>query len=45
MLTFMWLEIGEFGTGGADTLDFPLMAMSMFHMERSNHLVYLALET
>ena len=45
MLVIMRLGIGVFGTGGADTLDFPPMAMSIFHIERSHYFVDFALKT
>ena len=44
MLAFMWLGIGVFGTGGADTLEYPLMAMSNFHIERSHYFVDFAIK-
>ena len=44
MLAFFWLEIGVFGTGGADTLDFSSMAMSVFHNERSHYFADFALK-
>ena len=45
MLVFMWLGIRVFGTEGADTLDFPPMTMSIFHIKRSHYFVDFAFKT
>ena len=45
MLASVWFGIEVFGTGGADTIDFPPIAMRIFHIERSYYFVDFTMKT